>query len=115
VNSTDEKLKSQLVAEAEAAIVQMLKERKPTSDITLTEIERLARQVGQRMAAAATEVLVAASEDEQDVGFTCEKCQRRLRYKGKKRRRVVTENGEVTIERVYYYCEGCESGFFPPG
>jgi hypothetical protein len=32
-----------------------------------------------------------------------------------KRKYVVTETGEVEVERAYYYCETCKRGIFPPG
>jgi uncharacterized protein with PIN domain len=45
----------------------------------------------------------------------CEKCAGKLRYKGKKPKQVVTLRGEVKVERDYYQCETCGSGYFPPG
>ena len=45
----------------------------------------------------------------------CEKCGAEMRYKGFKMRAVESRAGEIAIERGYYYCTCCRSGFFPPG
>lgn len=36
-----------------------------------------------------------------------------MRYKGRKERWVATSQGEVKIERGYFYCETCREGIFP--
>jgi hypothetical protein len=38
-----------------------------------------------------------------------------MKTKGKRRRRIVTEAGEIELERLYYHCAACGQGFFPPG
>jgi len=35
------------------------------------------------------------------------------RYAGRRRKRFTTALGEMTLERAYYHCEACQSGFFP--
>ena len=35
--------------------------------------------------------------------------------KGKKRRQVLTSQGEIELERSYHYCDRCRSGIFSPG
>jgi uncharacterized protein with PIN domain len=45
----------------------------------------------------------------------CPECQGPLQNKGKKARSVLHREGEVQLERDYYYCPGCRRGFFPPG
>jgi len=51
----------------------------------------------------------------------CPQCGRKMKYKGKRSRRtpappqvrVVTEAGEVDVERAYYHCATSRQGFFP--
>ena len=45
----------------------------------------------------------------------CKECGERMVDKGQKRKQLVTEVGEVTIEREYYWCPSCQRGIFPPG
>ena len=45
----------------------------------------------------------------------CPDCGGKLRHKGKKLKRVVTVRGEVEVERDYYHCAQCGTGYFPPG
>ena len=71
--------------------------------------------LGQRLMAGASQALVTASADRQDVGLRCEGCGERMQYKGRKRRRVETETGAVMVERAHYYCARCKAGVFPPG
>jgi RNase P subunit RPR2 len=49
-------------------------------------------------------------------GPECEGCGREMRYKGEKERPAIqTSQGEIKLERAYYYCKKCKSGLFPPG
>jgi uncharacterized protein with PIN domain len=45
----------------------------------------------------------------------CPECGGSLQNKGKKKRQVLHREGEVRLERNYYYCPACKQGFFPPG
>lgn len=115
MNSVDDELKKRLMAQAEAAIDQMLSRRKPVDEITLTEIEQLARVAGERVMHDLTDELVKTSEDQQDPTLCCPDCGKHLHYKGKKDKPIVTETGETSIRRAYYYCPQCRKGIFPPG
>lgn len=48
-------------------------------------------------------------------GPKCAGCGGEMYSKGKKRRRVLTSQGEIELERSYHYCEQCRRGIFPPG
>jgi YgiT-type zinc finger domain-containing protein len=48
-------------------------------------------------------------------GRVCPTCAGKLRHKGKRKRRVVTVRGEIEVERDYYVCTTCGTGYFPPG
>jgi hypothetical protein len=48
-------------------------------------------------------------------GPKCAGCGGEMYSKGKKRRRVLTSQGEIELERNYHYCDRCRSGIFPPG
>jgi len=114
--SERQELKDQLVREFEAIIAQMLAEC-PTADrVTLSEMERLVGQAGREIQNRVLQRLVetkqAREESERPV---CGRCQQPMSYKGTQRRRVVTEEGEIEVERAYYYCATCREGLFPPG
>ncbi len=115
MNEQDAQMKQRIMAEAEVAIDELLRQRKPAEEIKLSEIEVLVRELGQRLMASASQALVTASADRQDVVLTCEQCGERMQYKGRKRRGVETETGAVMVERAYYYCARCKAGVFPPG
>lgn len=115
MNSVEDELKRRLMAQAEAAIDEMLKARKSPDEITLTEIEQLARMTGEQVMQYVTDELVKTSEDQQDPTLCCPDCGERLHYKGKKDKPVATETGTTTVRRAYYYCTQCRKGIFPPG
>lgn len=48
-------------------------------------------------------------------GVRCPDCGQAMSYKGKSRREVTHLEGELGLERAYYYCTACESGIFPLG
>lgn len=54
--------------------------------------------------------------EEMALGVRCEECGQEMRYKGSFKRGVVHYlEGETELERAYYVCGECQSGFFPPG
>lgn len=108
-----EELKDQMMAEAEEAIDELVRQANEREDITLSEIERLVRAAGQQVMVRLTSKLVEAKKGE-TARPICSGCGQVVHYKGHKGRTVITETGEVRIERAYYYCAGCRQGVFPP-
>lgn len=110
----DAKLRTRLLAEAEAAVDQMLKTRKTASHASLADIEQVARSAGQHVAQAVTSALIAESAAELPAWPNCPECGRKMKHKRKHTRRLVSETGEVEVERAYYHCAACHQGVFPP-
>ncbi len=111
-----ETLKAQLLAQAEAAIDEMLAQKKAPAVASLADIEQVARHAGDKIEEAITTALLQESGAELTAQWpTCPSCGRRLLAKGKRPRRVVTEAGEAVVVREYYYCRHCRKGLFPPG
>jgi len=113
---TPEELKAHLMAEAEKAIEALIARKPKAEDITLSEIEQLAVQGGTNFREAVLASLVAESvgESKRDAR-ECPHCGQAMHYKGQRTKDVVTEAGEVRVERDYYYCTHCRRGVFPPG
>jgi hypothetical protein len=109
----DEKeLKARMVSAAAEAIEKLLAEARE-KELSLGDIERLVRRAGQDTMQKLTEML-ASAEAESEEDRSCPECGREMRYKGRKKREVIAETGEVSVERGYYYCPSCEKGVFPP-
>jgi hypothetical protein len=106
-------LRARLLAEAEAAIDRLLAEGSKKEELVLSDVERLVRKAGQRIVERLTAEIVA-EEAPRAEDRICPDCGRKMRYKGHKGRDLVTETGELHLERAYYYCESCRKGFFPP-
>jgi len=111
----DAELKARLLAEAEVAIDKLLTTRRAPGEASLADIERVVRAAGQQIEQALTAALAGESTAELPAWPHCPACGRKMKNKGKRRRRVVTETGEVELERPYYHCAACGRGFFPPG
>ncbi len=107
-------LKAEMMAAAEEAINELLAEAEKKEEIRLSDIERLVRSTGEAVMARLTAKLVEA-EGQQAVSAICPECGQKMRYKGRKGRDLITETGEVWLERAYYYCPACRQGIFPPG
>lgn len=114
---TDDELKAQMKAKAEAAIEKLFAEKKSPNEIKLSDIEQAVYQAGEAIKAELTAGLVTqVSEEEVTVpGPKCPQCGQEMHYKGHKAKQIITETGDVTVKRAYYYCETCRSGHFPPG
>jgi hypothetical protein len=107
-----EQLKARMMAEAEAVIDRMLSDSREQDQLELSDIEHLARAAGQRIMERLTSALIDAEAQGEESG-TCPECEQKARYKGRRTRTLVTDTGEVRIERRYYYCPRCRKGFFP--
>lgn len=114
---TDEELKAQMKAKAAAAIEQLFAEKKRPHEIKLSDIEQAVHAAGEAIKADLTRGLVEQVSEEDAVvpGPLCPQCGQEMHYKGRKAKHLITETGEVTVNRAYYYCETCRSGLFPPG
>lgn len=87
---------------------------------TIDEIEALAVELGERARAEIAQELAeaATSQAQEDPRsrpaqkIRCG-CGRFARYKGERRRTLVTMAGEVKLSRSYFYCRRCDAGFCP--
>ena len=113
---TIEQLKAELMAEAEAAIDELLGWHEDTAAPTLTQVEDMVLELRRRLGERMTEIVVEDQEAVRPVpGPACRRCGREMHYKGMKEVTVEGRTGRVRLERGYYYCDRCKSGLFPPG
>jgi tRNA(Ile2) C34 agmatinyltransferase TiaS len=111
----DAELQVRLEAAAKAAIAKLLAERPLPAEATLADIEQAALTAGQEIQQAIAAELARESAVELPAWPNCPQCGQKMKSKGKRRRRIVTEAGEIEVERLYYHCAACGQGFFPPG
>ena len=113
---TDEELRARLLAEAEKAINDLLADKPADNKMTLTDIERLVGRLGQQVQAKVLKELGQVNHEAQSAEVpVCERCGSRMQRRGMRPRQVVTDVGELTLERAYYGCPGCGASLFPPG
>jgi uncharacterized protein with PIN domain len=79
--------------------------------------DEIAEQVSQERKALMGELLeeLASAGTETPLDPVCPGCGGGVENKGKKKRQVLHREGEVQVERDYYYCPACRQGFFPSG
>ena len=107
-------LSKELEEEIKKRIGQVVEEASKRESLTLAEIEQLAEKAGRAITQELTASLVE-EEARRVEAPACPECGGKMRYKGKKKRDVVSKTGELQMNRDYYYCETCRTGFFPPG
>jgi len=107
-----EELKAHLLAQAEATINEIVGQYQDGQPKTLSEIEQTVIVAGQEIKAAMLKGMLAANPRPARV-VVCETCGKKMQHKGTRQKWVMTQVGEVQIEREYYYCERCSTGFFP--
>jgi len=111
----DAELQGRLEVAAKAAIAKVLAERPLPADASLADIEQAALAAGAEIQQAIAAELARESAAALPAWPDCPQCGQKMKTKGKRRRRIVTEAGEIEIERLYYHCAACGQGFFPPG
>jgi uncharacterized protein with PIN domain len=77
--------------------------------------DEIAEQVSQERKALLGKLLeeLASEAEVAALDPACPKCGGAVENKGKKKRQVLHREGEVQVERDYYYCPACRQGFFP--
>ncbi len=112
---TREQKKAKLQAAAEALIEEMLDWDAVNDRPNLTQIEDEVLKVRQVFGQEIAGVLLAGQESRQPLeNPLCEGCGKAMRDKGQKRKDVESRLGGMAVERGYYHCPDCASGFFPP-
>lgn len=106
-------LKAKLLAAYEAQLDKQLTDL--NEELSLDEIEDLALDLRHQVSEDITQALVDHQGKQAHPDEYCPQCGGRMRNKGRKRRRVITQSGDVEVERTYYDCETCQAGHFPPG
>lgn len=109
-------LKACLMTELETIVEQLVAQQPASDQITLSDMEELVKAAGSTIETQMMQALVEAHETERpNQRPVCPECQQPMRNKGKQQRKVVTEVGEIEVQRTYYHCEQCGVGIFPPG
>ncbi len=107
--------KAHLLAEAEKLIEQALEWTDTTERPDLTQIETMVLQLRRQFGQALAENMIAAQEATQPVEAPrCPHCGKPMQSKGRKTKRVVSQVGELQLDRTHYHCPSCTDGLFPP-
>jgi methionyl-tRNA synthetase len=105
--------KVEFLRAAEAMYEELHAWREEHLDASFDEIADQVTPQRRRLVAKLLEQL-AVKADERIEAPLCEQCGEVLRYRGTPQRDVSHREGEVGLERAYYYCDHCERGLFPP-
>ncbi len=105
---------------SEEVISELSEWRAQNAKATFREIED---EVDKRIAALRAQMIADTAMQSDQVGWTeackaarCSQCGTKLEKKGKKKRRLQTQEGqEIELEREYGVCPKCGQGIFPPG
>jgi hypothetical protein len=112
---SQEQRRAEMIAEASAVIDELLEWEKRAGAPNLTEMEDEVLELRQRLGQRMLESVIEDQEERQPaVAPRCGSCGEVMRYKGQKGSEIETRLGELEVERGYYHCTRCESGFFPP-
>lgn len=115
MQTTRTQKKQALQASSEALIERLLDWEEKNGAPTLEAIEEEILQLRKQFGSELLKVIVEGQESRQPVmAPACEQCGQPMRYKGAKKKEVVSRVGEFAIERGHYYCQACQQGLFPP-
>lgn len=109
-------LKTELLAQAEVLIDELLDWTVDTPGPTLTQIEDVILKLRKRLSEQMALAVIQAQDAVRPVpGPRCPACEREMHYKDMKDNTVESRVGGLPLARGYYYCEHCQAGLFPPG
>lgn len=112
--ASDEEKRESFGEKAEAMHQRLQEWRRAHPAATFDEIaERASQERKVLMGGLLSELVIDMSAVEFDPH--CPECEGPLQNKGRKRREIVHREGQVQVERNYYYCPTCKRGVFPPG
>ncbi len=107
--------KAEMLAEAERLIDQMLDWTDTTERPNLTQIETIVLELRRQFGKSLAENAIAAQATVQPVAAPpCPQCGQAMQSKGRKDKTVVSQVGDLQLDRAHYYCPACEGGLFPP-
>ena len=107
--------KAEMLAEAERLIDHLLDWTDQTERPNLTQIETLVLDLRRQFGKTLAENAIAAQATAQPVAAPpCPQCGQPMQPKGRKAKTVVSQVGDLHLERAHYYCPACEGGLFPP-
>lgn len=110
--SADEK-KAAFLRAAEAMYEGMHAWRDKHLDASFDEIADEVAPRRRQLVGTLLEQLVVKADERIDAPV-CEQCGGAMSYRGTPERDVSHREGDVGLERAYYYCDHCERGLFPP-
>ena len=112
--SEREDLKKKLLAKYEHLVDQML-ERLPRSQaLSLSDLERATGDLGAKLMQETLQSLVVDKMVDKEGHVTCPACGGKSHKRGTRRKHVISRQGAIEVERHYYVCVQCQSGFFSP-
>jgi len=105
----------EFVALAEAMYVRLRAWRAGHAEASFDEIGEQVTRERQQLLGVLLGELAAQPEEVMSEVERCSSCGEEMVAKGRQERRVSHLEGEVRVMREYHYCDGCQSGLFPPG
>ncbi len=110
-----EKLRQAFLTKA-AVVFEAALDRGAETGLTLSQMEETVEALKFELTSLLVESMIEMQgEGIRGPGPKCAGCGGEMYSKGKKRRQVLTSQGEIELERSYHYCDRCRSGIFPPG
>jgi len=110
-----DQLKAQLLQQYSAQLDKLFADLDQAERLHLTEIEDAALAIRNQVSQDITASLTQHESQSVEVDEWCPECHQVARYKGKKTKWIKTRSGDVEVERAYWYCPHCRTGFFPTG
>ena len=108
-----EQEKAEFLCAAEAIYEELHAWREKHLDASFDEIADQVTPRRRKLMARLLEQL-AVKADERIEAPICEQCGQAMRYRGTPERDVSHREGDIALQRAYYYCDHCEGGLFPP-
>jgi hypothetical protein len=115
MKKTRMQLQEELEQKSKGIITKLLDWNDAHAAPDLSQIEEIILKLREEMGLEFARSLLKNQEQAAPIVEKCKTCGKEMRNKGQKQKTVVSQLGELELERGYYYCGECGAGIFPPG
>jgi DNA repair exonuclease SbcCD ATPase subunit len=112
--TTRAEIEAKLNQQAQRSISRMLDQLEQDSNVNLDKLEEATQILGETLLQSTLQEVASYYAQTNLSDVTCPSCGGQVYRRGARLRHLVTQHGDIEVQRTYYTCRACGQGHFPP-